>query len=592
MILSIRKIKSKATEKPLKSVKKSSSREKQSKQKKCIASGIEFIATGDETLPKGCLTERNVNKNRLKKKVKSDKSKSKISFPKESAGKIWRKDFLKNLKDNDHSEDDDFEPIEKEKDVEMKKSLKTEILGEINLLDDDNDDYKPASLEHLITKVEKELKNTKKRKKERVRLLKLPKQSEKELNTSDIQDHQIGFCSQVSMDTLYNRCQNKRKSQALEILMEEEDEIEKEVGTLETDNNIINGSAVVENDLMLKNTYIKNHVNRKDKQFLHFSQTENSDEVKDSQDLSPLLPMSTPKKQKMTKPPPKICIVTPIVRHSVPEAPQLDIDLSSFLFESSLLDSKSDNPSLKQGLAQEQVDLKMDFNDVNINENNKKTIDVSKEVQLNDLCFTNVKEKLTNFHEMDNDLALIDDSLINFVNESDGDDEMCSSPPMISQVPIKTVCSQNCTMLLQKNVLKNVHASVNEKLTIAALNNTAMESKNYRLKDKQLLNLENKMVDCNNSNNKVNFDDDSSPVVRKINNYKKKRVLEESVCLQNDIQLDSENLMQSDPESPLFVKSKSRALKRKKCIFESQTSPLSFDELKENESGDTVKGKM
>ena len=85
----------------------------------------------------------------------------------------------------------------------------------------EDEKFKPHSLEHLLEKEEERL--SAQRRKKRVRLTRFPKPPVIDLDVSDIADQQIGFCSQVTMDTLYNRCQKKRKRDQLDVLLENND---------------------------------------------------------------------------------------------------------------------------------------------------------------------------------------------------------------------------------------------------------------------------------------------------------------------------------------------------------------------------------
>lgn len=110
-------------------------------------------------------------------------------------GKAWRKNYVDNLNAVD-SEDDDFSNFDVLKKANEVKKI---------FLTSDDDDLKPCSLDKLLEKVESD----KKIKKNKVRLTKLPKIPTKEVEIATIEDNQLDFCSQVSMDTLYNRIRKK-----------------------------------------------------------------------------------------------------------------------------------------------------------------------------------------------------------------------------------------------------------------------------------------------------------------------------------------------------------------------------------------------
>ena len=288
---------------------------------------------------------------------------------------------------NIESDDDDFEPIP------IKKYL---VCDEI---DKSDEKFKPCTLEQLVSDVSDSLK---KHNKSKVRLTKLPKVQQKDLNISDIEDNQLGFCSQISMDTLFNRCQVKRKSQTFENIVEE-DEKEENQEDLESENS--------------------NSLETKARKVLPISNKNRFPEkTGDFFGSQGLFPLSTQPSKFSNKSNVKVCVVTPIMKkdvktaensllkiskeESIPEPP-LDVDLSSFLLEDMTQICKNEN--------KDQV-------------KNSEKIITSPE---NSSSYTNIKEK----SKIENKDSILDnDSLFELMDDAD----FCSSPTMISQAPIKT----------------------------------------------------------------------------------------------------------------------------------------------------------
>ena len=288
---------------------------------------------------------------------------------------------------NIESDDDDFEPIP------IKKYL---LCDEI---EKNEEKFKPCTLEQLVSDVSDSLKKPNKSK---LRLTKLPKVQQKDLNISDIEDNQLGFCSQISMDTLFNRCQVKRKSQTFENIVEE-DEKEENQKDLESENS---------NFLKTKALEV---LPISDKDCL----PEKSGDFFGSQGLFPL---STQPSKFSNKSNVKVCVVTPIMKKdvktvensllkiskdkSIPEPPS-DVDLSSFLLEDMTQVCKHENKNKVK---------------------NSEKIITSPE---NSGSYTNIKEKT----KIENKGSILDnDSLFELMDDAD----FCSSPTMISQAPIKT----------------------------------------------------------------------------------------------------------------------------------------------------------
>ena len=329
--------------------------------------------------------EKNLNykKNALKTFFQSKNEAPKLNCPKNAE---TGKEFISNVFSIE-SDDDDFEPIP------IKKYL---VHDEIEKSDEK---FKPCTLEQLVSDVSDSLKKPNKSK---LRLTKLPKVQQKDLNISDIEDNQLGFCSQISMDTLFNRCQVKRKSQTFENIVEE-DETEENQKDLESEN--CNSSENKAPEVL--SVANKNRL---------------PDKTGDFFGSQGLFPLSTQPSKFSNKNNVKVCIVTPIMKkdvktnensllkiskeESIPEPP-LDVDLSSFLLEDITQVSKNENKDKVK---------------------NSERIITSPE---NSSSYTNIKEKT----KIENKDSILDnDSLFELMDDAD----FCSSPTMISQAPIKT----------------------------------------------------------------------------------------------------------------------------------------------------------
>ncbi|XP_065660698.1 Fanconi anemia group M protein isoform X3 [Hydra vulgaris] len=87
------------------------------------------------------------------------------------------------------------------------------------------DSFKPCPMEELLKSSEKVLS-----KKKKINLLKLPKVQVNKIDF-DIKDNQVGFCSQETMPTLYDRCKQKRNGTSL---LKNENIVTKSVSVNET----------------------------------------------------------------------------------------------------------------------------------------------------------------------------------------------------------------------------------------------------------------------------------------------------------------------------------------------------------------------
>eukprot|EP00111_Clytia_hemisphaerica_P002682 TCONS_00007586-protein len=140
--------------------------------------------------------------------VSCEKKRTPPSSTTKSAKKTG-KDFRKNIINCDSmSEDSDFDLGRKVPPLSKKKQ----------------DEMKPCSLEEMKEKIEKST-SSKSSKKSRVRLTRLPNVPKIDLDLSDICDNQIGFCSQKTMPTLFDRCQlKKRKRESMPAFDEGEED--------------------------------------------------------------------------------------------------------------------------------------------------------------------------------------------------------------------------------------------------------------------------------------------------------------------------------------------------------------------------------
>ena len=361
----------------------------------------------------------------------SEKAKSK-----QLTGKDFRKN-LNNLKKQSLSDDSDFDDF-------LGQDENTKVDEKQRPSDNDIDEsFKPCSLEQLLEKEEEKL--SAKRKK-RVQLTKLPKAPKIDLDLSDIEDNQIGFCSQVTMDTLFNRCQKKRKLAALDELVEEDgddeenereekdgvkqppvkkircdllDDLESENENIASDNEFIQEQG--DKDGAEENTNSENEMPEEDR-------IKDQHNISGTQAFSGMFPLSTPTKLKQIDKPSRKKHPVPILHDAVPEAP-LDADFEPFLNESGTVKTVSSNPKNEQEAITDVPSAdEFDFDEDEFGDYFKeKEKDEQKEKEKDD---KKENESITNFDLMgDSLLNLLDgnDDIEEYKNDSD------SSPPIISQ---------------------------------------------------------------------------------------------------------------------------------------------------------------
>ena len=147
----------------------------------------------------------------------------------------------------------------------------------------------------------------------KVRLTRLPKVPKIEVDVSVIEDNQIGFCSQQTMPTLFDRCQMKRKRESLSTLEEKsEDE---------------------DGDEMNEEKRLKLDANHSSSNEDIFTSIFPRDDQENADQFLPITSrMSTKTSSKETK---------MVEKETIPEPPS-DLDLSSFNFETQLNSNKSE----------------------------------------------------------------------------------------------------------------------------------------------------------------------------------------------------------------------------------------------------------
>ena len=364
----------------------------------------------------------------------------------------------------------------------------------------------------------------------RVRLTKLPKVTKVEINVSDIEDNQIGFCSQQTMPTLFDRCQMKRKRDSLSTFEEQEseDEIQEEKKLkLNVDHSSSNEEGI------FPSIFPSDDQGRTTNEFLPIS--------------SPVF-RKTPCKESKTV----------VEKETIPEAP-LDLDLSSFNFETQpveKLDGAESNIEKMDGV--ENTGTKMDEAKNNAEkledfENNDKKFDrfenndgMFEEIESSDEKLMEVekhlkklkdnetkdiglKEVVSNdkkFEAFDDELDLTGDSLMKLFDEADANffNDLPASPPIVSQLNHQ-----------KRQVANSPHHKKKD-------GNTLFESEENK----------NKILE---ENNELVVDD--SPIIAK----KKKRDI-----FEDEIEL----FEKEDEDSPIFTKKKN---KNRNAIFETQQTP-------------------
>lgn len=415
------------------------------------------------------------------KKPETIKKAGKNKENKLNAGEIWRKHYAESLRHdvvaNKGNSDDEFDSFfDNQLKTDIQQKLKNDIFGSKNDVPDEQ--LKPCPLEALLEKVESDIKKNKKK----VRVTKLPKRLSKE--AEHIEDNQLGFCSQVSMDTLYNRCQERRKSQLESLLQiaeedcetnDEEDIEENGTGKINDgdDLNAVQGlsrllpitSPVQTEKIESAKVFGVNAANEVD----------DSDELKASQGLSRFLPMNSPVQTGKLESTKKVCVVSPFVPESVPEAP-IDIDLSSFLLDPTEEDLRVKSPKLKENR-------------------------VNNVVPLAESKYTCVKEK-------DNIISINDDLLFSDDDEDEDDEEM-SSPPVVSQLMQSKRVTNNTRKINLDNIFSNCSETESVENNESPIKRKKVLKKTLRIEDDSI-----PLVDINTSE-PFNHEEEESPLFRK-----------------------------------------------------------------------------
>ena len=264
----------------------------------------------------------------------------------------------------------------------------------------------------------------------RVRVMKLPKVPKVEIDVSDIEDNQIGFCSQQTMPTLFDRCQMKRKRDTLATIEEQESEDE----------------IQVEKKLKLD---VSHSSSNEEEIFPSIFPSDDQGRTTDE-----FLPVSrkTPRKGSKT---------VVVEKETIPEAPY-DLDLSSFNFETQHVEKLDrfkidfENADIKMDEVEDNAERlkevdnnseKLDNFESNddifdkiesshekleeVESNNKNLI----EVERNDIEFEEIESNDKNFEGFDDDLDTMGDSLMKLFDEADDElfEDLPASPPMVSQ---------------------------------------------------------------------------------------------------------------------------------------------------------------
>jgi len=378
-------------------------------------------------------------------------------------GKDFRKNFLTKQTYRDSS-DSDFD--------DKHTAIRTPIA---KLSKAEEADLKPCSLEKLIAKVERD--STGKSSNKRVRLTKLPKIEKIDLDVSDIQDNQLDFCSQVTMPTLFNRCQVKRKRDSLQALygdnFDEEEEEEKEESPpcqpsvkrarydepkpvepkpVDTESGYDDEDFEFPDNFEQQDQTDTNNIDtlygasgnfdEPKKDLLdELNNVNNGDNVHEHDNIETqvFLPFSTPPNLKNKH---STVLETIPTEDTVPEAP-IDIDLSSFLFDNSpgeeeyqkevVIDENLLNPKLGNHAKETFAKENCTFN--NVGKQQSKIGD-----DKNDLLLK--KDNLNGDKNIDGDgdMNLMGDSLLNlFDDDDDFMNDLPQSPTMVSQVTAKEV---------------------------------------------------------------------------------------------------------------------------------------------------------
>lgn len=415
------------------------------------------------------------------KKPETIKKAGKNKENKLNAGEIWRKHYAESLRHdvvaNKGNSDDEFDSFfDNQLKTDIQQKLKNDIFGSKNDVPDEQ--LKPCPLEALLEKVESDIKKNKKK----VRVTKLPKRLSKE--AEHIEDNQLGFCSQVSMDTLYNRCQERRKSQLESLLQiaeedcetnDEEDVEENGTGKINDgdDLNAVQGlSRLLPITLPVQTEKIESAkvfgVNAA-------NEVDDSDELKASQGLSRFLPMNSPVQTGKLESTKKVCVVSPFVPESVPEAP-IDIDLSSFLLDPTEEDLTVKSPKLKENR-------------------------VNNVVPLAESKYTCVKEK-------DNIISINDDLLFSDDDEDEDDEEM-SSPPVVSRLMQSKRVTNNTRKINLDNIFSNCSETESVENNESPIKRKKVLKKTLRIEDDSI-----PLADVNTSE-PFNHEEEESPLFRK-----------------------------------------------------------------------------
>lgn len=427
-----------------------------------------------------CLKRSDLPTNNNKKI--STKSTKKPQTAAKQTGKDFRRNFL-NKQTHRDSSDSDFD----DKQVTIRTPL-------AKLSEAEEAALKPCSFEKLVAKVERD--SSGKRSNKRVRLTKLPKIEKIDLDVSGIQDNQLDFCSQVTMPTLFNRCQVKRKRDSMRALFgdgfdeEEEDEMEvkeesplcqpsvkraryDEIKVVDTESGYDDEGFDFPNNIE-EPYYQEAHKNSSDTGVnalncdvsdedenviepkrdlldeLNNVNKNESDREHDDIETQPFLPFSTQTLHHKHKPSPALETKS-AAEETVPEAP-LDIDLSSFLFDTSPGKEKYENENISNHAAT--VD-KNESHTLNNRDRDNTEIKQIERCALNNGEDKIKGQKLKMGHEEDDhftekdelkddrkktcdDSNLMGDSLLNLFDDDDDNDDFMDdlpqSPTIVSQV--------------------------------------------------------------------------------------------------------------------------------------------------------------
>nr|XP_047132067.1 uncharacterized protein LOC105847408 isoform X2 [Hydra vulgaris] len=421
------------------------------------------------------------------------------------------------------------------------------------------DSFKPCPMEELLKSSEKILS-----KKKKINLLKLPKVQVNKIDF-DIKDNQVGFCSQETMPTLYDRCKQKRNGTEL---LKNENIVTKSVSVNETNpcsnalntvNNkfqdLTNFSSSILSTIPLSPTWIDHLKSFETTNFsermvvndlipdapndMHFDSFD-SEKTTDRMVIEDLIP-NAPNDMNFDSFDSEKTTDRTVIKDLIPDAPN-DMNFDSFdsgkttdrmVIEDLIPNAPNDmnfDSLYSEKISGRMVvkDISDAPNDMNFNSFDSEKMDFNDKVIVNnlipcapnDLNYDNTESKKPNDQEntpptlmnytnvkkkTDKRSLVITDSLIDYID--DFEEDICFSPPVVSNIKIKA----------KENIPND--SLFNNNPNDSLLNNNPINKNNEK---------ESLQFSSINNEKFFNEDIDESIILKKT--HRKKKLLEISNC--------------------------------------------------------------